>query len=500
MGNVFSWVTKFICPEEQLLWQMAHASDHTSLREAIAKLTPQTRQYLEWQDTYTGRTPLCEAAAKGSHQCVLALVEAGANCKAKDYKGNTPLHLASKYGRLDVVRCLLQIPHVSPFEVNLSNMTPLDVVRHRRAQHDHDGEDEPGTVVSYEKCIEELEKRAYVYSGWLYEKTENLFSMVSGISNLNSWKRRFCIVLQRGLPDVLELALFAMKPGNARPACPSTVLLYHIPSGIQDVSDSKWFNRKDHTFKLTGAIRRPTTEQKAYTVTDVQQVEFAGVDENGYQMWRSFFLHQQSPYVPTAVPAEISSQPAPVAPRLAPETWNTPAGPTGCDLYSYPGARVMRSSSMGEGSRASLATVTTTLTDDDQEDEDLRRAIELSLKSTRQSQHSPPVAVSAPVWEEDDQAPVNASGIPDESSDELRQRRSGGKGDEAQPAVAYSRAPSFSSIGECIVCFDGPQAAVCVPCGHNAVCMSCAEEILDTTAECPVCRRPIRELIKLYRV
>jgi hypothetical protein len=53
---------------------------------------------------------------------------------------------------------------------------------------------------------------------------------------------------------------------------------------------------------------------------------------------------------------------------------------------------------------------------------------------------------------------------------------------------------------ECVVCFDGPQSAVCVPCGHNAVCMNCAQELLDTTRLCPVCRQQVREVIRLYRV
>lgn len=53
---------------------------------------------------------------------------------------------------------------------------------------------------------------------------------------------------------------------------------------------------------------------------------------------------------------------------------------------------------------------------------------------------------------------------------------------------------------ECVICFDGPQEAVCVPCGHNAICMDCANELLDTTRLCPVCRQQVREVIKLYRV
>lgn len=72
----------------------------------------------------------------------------------------------------------------------------------------------------------------------------------------------------------------------------------------------------------------------------------------------------------------------------------------------------------------------------------------------------------------------------------------------AASASAPSRPPfdAHSDPGECVICFDGPQSAVCVPCGHNAICMDCAGELLDTTRLCPVCRVHVREVIKLFRV
>ncbi|KAF0690682.1 Aste57867_17937 [Aphanomyces stellatus] len=54
--------------------------------------------------------------------------------------------------------------------------------------------------------------------------------------------------------------------------------------------------------------------------------------------------------------------------------------------------------------------------------------------------------------------------------------------------------------GECVVCFDGPQNAVCVPCGHAAVCMKCADMVQHSTKQCPVCRAEVREVIQLYHV
>ncbi|OQR91012.1 hypothetical protein THRCLA_09121 [Thraustotheca clavata] len=63
------------------------------------------------------------------------------------------------------------------------------------------------------------------------------------------------------------------------------------------------------------------------------------------------------------------------------------------------------------------------------------------------------------------------------------------------PSLAEDRIPS-----ECIVCFDGPQNAVCIPCGHAAICLKCADHIRQTTHQCPVCRADVREIIQLYHL
>ena len=54
------------------------------------------------------------------------MIEAGANCNAKDLRMNTPLHLACKGAHLEMVALLLQVPAVNLFEMNLGMKTPLD--------------------------------------------------------------------------------------------------------------------------------------------------------------------------------------------------------------------------------------------------------------------------------------------------------------------------------------------------------------------------------------
>lgn len=52
----------------------------------------------------------------------------------------------------------------------------------------------------------------------------------------------------------------------------------------------------------------------------------------------------------------------------------------------------------------------------------------------------------------------------------------------------------------CCVCLDAPKQGACVPCGHLACCMDCLQEIKMARGECPMCRAPIREIIKVYQV
>lgn len=151
MGNVSSWIAQCIYPEEQVLWQAARNGDALGLRAALAKLTPETRKHIEWQEPCSGRSALAEAALRGHRACAAALIEFGANCNVKDYRGNTPLHLACKKGRDDVVQFLLQTPSVFPFETNLESLTPLDVVRRKI-------KDDDTYPLAFERCLEELEK------------------------------------------------------------------------------------------------------------------------------------------------------------------------------------------------------------------------------------------------------------------------------------------------------------------------------------------------------
>lgn len=141
-----------------------------------------------------------------------------------------------------------------------------------------------------------------------------------------------------------------------------------------------------------------------------------------------------------------------------------------------------------------------------QEQRDLERALRLSSEEARRTTSSsqfappaiqvPPPRPSAPVYSESisPRATIAPDGV------EIVQQI------PMSPDAVAHRTPISEEerhaigTGECVICFDGPQSAVCVPCGHNAICMDCAKEVLDTTALCPVCRMQVREVIKIFRV
>eukprot|EP00731_Ephydatia_muelleri_P008665 Em0004g1003a len=71
-----------------------------------------------------GETPLHLAAMKGDAAAVVALVEQGADCHAKDNAGWTPLHEACNFGHMEVVKILLD-NGVSVNTPGFENSVPL---------------------------------------------------------------------------------------------------------------------------------------------------------------------------------------------------------------------------------------------------------------------------------------------------------------------------------------------------------------------------------------
>ena len=66
-----------------------------------------------------------------------------------------------------------------------------------------------------------------------------------------------------------------------------------------------------------------------------------------------------------------------------------------------------------------------------------------------------------------------------------------------------SRAPSCPSISlattECVVCCESEVDCVLYSCGHMCMCFQCAVNQWAKAGECPICRQPIKDVIRTYR-
>ncbi|CAH0479717.1 unnamed protein product [Peronospora belbahrii] len=463
MGNATSWLAQSLCPEEQTLWVAAKSGDLVTLREGLSRLTPATRFYAEWRDPVYGYSPLANACSQGHLQCVKALLTYGVDCNARDVQGNTPLHIATSYGKSEVVRMLLESVEVDYFaKTTTKSQTALDIARQEYKLSETRG-------VKFIQCMEYIEKKLCIHSGWLFERSDNFLSIASGISGLNSWKKRYVVVLRTAANDVVEIDLFSLKPGERRPPVPSLELIYKTSDGIQQSDDDTWLNRKNFRFSL-----KVSRKFDSGCVSSVQSMDFAATSQNELIAWKTFLTTLQVNPPPTTTTLEGSASRA---------------------LLSQPDTNCARPT------QAAIL----------QEQRDLERALRLSLEEARQHSRTrsdpsaPPPSDTLLETLGYSETVVGPDGV--EIVQLLRDDESAVAHNAASRTTLTQRVKRIAGPNvvsersdECVICFDGSQEAVCVPCGHNAVCMDCAQELLDSTGLCPVCRQQVREVIRLYRV
>ena len=51
---------------------------------------------------------------------------------------------------------------------------------------------------------------------------------------------------------------------------------------------------------------------------------------------------------------------------------------------------------------------------------------------------------------------------------------------------------------ECAVCMQNNSDTVIYDCGHCCLCYNCAHDLLRLKHHCPICRRPIKDVIKVF--
>ena len=68
------------------------------------------------------------------------------------------------------------------------------------------------------------------------------------------------------------------------------------------------------------------------------------------------------------------------------------------------------------------------------------------------------------------------------------------------PCLSAPELPLPGKSGECTVCFDQDVDTVIYTCGHMCLCHECGLKLKrQMNACCPICRRPIKDVIKTYR-
>lgn len=52
----------------------------------------------------------------------------------------------------------------------------------------------------------------------------------------------------------------------------------------------------------------------------------------------------------------------------------------------------------------------------------------------------------------------------------------------------------------CVICFDAPRDCFFIPCGHFATCYACGSRIVEEDGSCPLCRRKMKKVRKIFTV
>ncbi|OQR91893.1 hypothetical protein ACHHYP_20166 [Achlya hypogyna] len=444
--------TPAVIPTAELLWYAAKYGLVEVLRRGLAIEDMEA----DLPDAKTHHPPFMMACVQGHIECARALYDARVNVMAVNLAGFSALHCASQHGQFAIVQWLLTLPEVDPFAKSFNTLTALEVARKACALGDKFGK-----VL---KCVRLLEQHVLVFSGWIYESLPdsiaNKYILNTVGLNCHTWRLRYALVLSTGPnSNTLEFVLYDQRENGHRPAAPESYWLYEKGDSLTMPGTKRTLNNRDHTFSFNAIQKADLGEAGVFA-----RVECAATDGPGLQKWVAFF---EECFVEASVhTAERSTSARSVEPATP-----QPAAPR-------------RHSSSASSTMA--------------------RTPSYELFPTRAPPQYNELFPSAP-------PPAPTKMLAVDALEVVPDRRFAATApsfcEEAPPtrqfqAMQVSSAPPLlpPQSRECVVCFDGPQVGVCVPCGHNAVCMACADRIMEADSKtCPVCRAEVLQIIRLYQ-
>lgn len=74
------------------------------------------------------------------------------------------------------------------------------------------------------------------------------------------------------------------------------------------------------------------------------------------------------------------------------------------------------------------------------------------------------------------------------------------EGGSAEGSSLEEGAKKSNSRQLCAICFDTPKDCFFIPCGHCACCFTCGTRIAEAAGTCPICRRKMKKVRRIYTV